>query len=302
MLDRDDVRELIAEEGLGEAADVIMAPVRAGYRLAVLDAANTAAPGMDRIGGDPDLTHGERWPVSHEDWPMVFLAQINCSGLPPLPAQWPDPTPWPHHGALIRIFANLLADPGAPCAARALLADPSAELIRRPTPARSEKEVPEDAKPVESPSRLPECAVRPIPFLTLPEVLPGIVESWWGSSPPAERYRRLSQRLRDHETPLPEPARLSPVHHFLGEPRSIQDDVKQMAAFLVEDPHSARQREIAPEPALGEPDAWRCLLALHDDERIGLHIGDAGGLHVMVPVADLTANRLDRLMCDESSC
>jgi hypothetical protein len=74
-----------------------------------------------------------------------------------------------------------------------------------------------------------------------------------------------------------------------------------MAAILAQDHDVARVWEITPEPELGNPAAWRRLLALHHDDRIGLEIADVGALHVMVPVADLAANRLTRLMCDQAS-
>jgi Domain of unknown function (DUF1963) len=114
MLDRDDVRELTAEEGLGDASEAILAAVRAGYRLEALDAASTSAPGADRIGGDPDLAAGEQWPVSREGWPMVFLAQINCSVLAPLPV-----------GALAAAVGELLGP------VRCELATPTPAMRRR---------------------------------------------------------------------------------------------------------------------------------------------------------------------------
>jgi hypothetical protein len=45
MLDRDDAHELTAEEGLSGESEAIIAAVRAGYPLDVLDASNTPAPG-----------------------------------------------------------------------------------------------------------------------------------------------------------------------------------------------------------------------------------------------------------------
>jgi hypothetical protein len=237
---------------------------------------------------------------------MVFLAQVNCAELPALADEWRDPAPWPDRGALVRVFANRLRFRGAPCAARALATNPSAELVRTAAPVIA---VPlpdgspyEDEEVIESDGRLPECVVRPVPFLSAPEALPGIAETWWDSSELAERYQRFAHRVRYHGT-NPTPARpRAVIHHFLGEPTSIQDDVKWVASTLVEDLEAARDWEITPDPELGTPRAWRCLLALHDDDRIGLVIADAGALHVMVPVADLSANRLTRLMCDEGSC
>jgi hypothetical protein len=308
MLDRSGVRELLSAAGLDDDAETILAAVRPGWRLELDRDGDPARPACSKIGGDPDLVPGEKWPVSTRGARMVFLAQVDCSQLPALPTCWPAADPWPHEGGLIRVFANLLWARGAPCAARALSAhSPSSELVRTAAPIIElplAREAPYDGEElVADLGRLPECVVRPTPFLTVPEVLPGVVDrysNYWERSERASRYRSFATQLRLDSCPAVGSRHGSQVHHLLGDASSIQDDVREMPAILVEDLEAADHWEITPHPTLGTPDAWRVFLALHFDERIKLYLGDGGALHVMVPVADLLENRMDRLVCDFS--
>ena len=109
---------------------------------------------------------------------MVFLAQLDFSQLPPLPAQWPDPYPWAPDRPLLRVFADLLSARGAPCGARVLLTDrPAAELTRTPAPEIAlplALDAPYDGEElIDELGRLPECVVRPTPFLQCPRGAPG---------------------------------------------------------------------------------------------------------------------------------
>ena len=114
-------------------------------------------------------------------------------------------------------------------------------------------------------------------------------------------YREFADHLRAGGHSPIESRHGTQVHHLLGEPCSIQDDVRLTPALLAEDHDAARQWEIEPNPELGAPAAWRTLLALHFDERIELYLGDGGALHIMTPIADLAAGRVDRLVCDFAS-
>ena len=53
--------------------------------------------------------------------------------------------------------------------------------------------------------------------------------------------------------------------------------------------------------ASSSDDAWRVLLALHTDERIDLHIHDAGAFHVLVPVEELADGRYEHVVCSVDS-
>ncbi|MDA0178729.1 DUF1963 domain-containing protein [Solirubrobacter phytolaccae] len=92
------VERLIADCGLEAHRERILASIRPGYRLEEAD------DGPHRMGGLPDLAPGETWPLDEEGEPYTFVAQIDCSALPPLPTGFGAPA-WDHGGALLRIFA-----------------------------------------------------------------------------------------------------------------------------------------------------------------------------------------------------
>jgi hypothetical protein len=308
MIDRAAVRELAVAEGLRDHADLVLAAVRPGWNLEPDPMLDVSTLGIAKIGGDPDLMPSERWPLNRRGVAMTFLAQVDCATLPSPPQEWPDPGPWSHGGQFIRLFADLLDSPHEPCAACALAAPLDAEIARVAAPPIPDPWPPggpsDYAEPEERYHRLAEAAIRPRPFLTVPEALPGVKEHFDDFSALAQRYTDFSFRLRIDGRPLQPGTSPGPleIHHLLGESCSLQGDVRTMATLVGTDPDAAAQWNIAPDSALADEDAWSILLGLHWDDRIGLQIEDAGALHILVPAADLTAGRLDRLMCDVSSC
>ncbi len=77
----------------------------------------------------PDLVPGEQWPVDADGVPFTFVAQFECSQLPPLTGEFLSPA-WPHGRRLIRLFSAFDSDDGAPCPAAALACFPDAPLLR----------------------------------------------------------------------------------------------------------------------------------------------------------------------------
>jgi hypothetical protein len=100
---REEVIALIEQHRLDEHRDAILAAVRPGYRL------QPNADGPHRIGGPPDLAPGERWPIDADGVSFTFVAQFDCSQLPPLTGEFPAPT-WPHDGQLIRLSPRSTAE------------------------------------------------------------------------------------------------------------------------------------------------------------------------------------------------
>jgi hypothetical protein len=243
MLDVAAVREFAIAEGLGDHVAQIIEAVRPGWVLEPDIAGEVSVPGVSKIGGDPDLAEREWWPVNASGTALTFLAQINCSSLPELPGLWPDPDPWRHRGTLLRVFADLEM-PGEPCAAVAMTTDPSARVGRvgRPPPARGQPGENQDA-------RLPESVVVAQPFLSVPEVLPGLRAEVWDTTELADRYARFGERFRRSFIRAEDyPYRGSQPHHLLGESFSIQDDVRLTPAMVAEDEDAARTWGIAPDP------------------------------------------------------
>ena len=299
MLDREQVRRLIFEVGLAEHANVILDSVRSGYRLDLDRDADPAEPRVSKLGGDPDLTADEAWPLSRQGARLVFLAQIDLSTAPALPPEWPTTAEWPHTGGLVRVFANLLEIMGEPCAARILTAANGAVLARTAAPEitlpLSSDAVYFSDELVETDGQLPECAVRLVPFLTLPSSLAEIGEA-------DERYWTLVGRLRADGSVRSSSDYEAFNHQLLGETIPVQDDPRAMGAYVAKETSAAEQVEIEVDASLQSADAWRVLLAIHDDSRIELGIGDAGAYFVLVPAEDLAMNRFDRVICDQESC
>jgi hypothetical protein len=123
LLTREEVIAVIERHDLDEHRDAVLAAVRPGYQL------RPDRDGPHRIGGPPDLAPGEQWPVDAEGVPFTFVAQFDCSRLPPLTGEFPAAA-WPHGGQLIRLFSALASDESAPCPAAALACPPDAPLTR----------------------------------------------------------------------------------------------------------------------------------------------------------------------------
>jgi hypothetical protein len=300
VLSRARVIELAEAAGLGNHAEDLVDRVRPGWRLEVqLDRAAGAA-GATKIGGDPDLAPGERWPYNKRGIPMTFVAQVDTARLPALDPAWPDPAPWRHDGLLIRVFADLLDNPIEPGPTAIFVSAPGGELTRTPAPDPPDPFPPggpwDGAGLDERPARLPEALVAPTPFLSAPELHPALKPEVWDFSDAAERYDAWASALRTADQARPDRDAYV-VHHLLGEACSIQDDVLDVGPMVAETPSWGALPPGEIEPALTSPDAWRVLLALHFDERIELHIHDGGAFHLIAPVNDLASGRYDRVVC-----
>jgi hypothetical protein len=309
MLTREDVARIAREEGLGEHAEDLVGCVRAGWRLDLDPDGDPGAPGVTKLGGHPDLAAGESWPHNSRGIAMTFLAQIDCGALPAVDPEWSDPPPWPRGTCLLRVFADLVDNPIEPGPAR-VLAVPSGGALARtvapplpePWPGGGEW----DELPPEMRYRtLPEAAVRVVPFLSAPESHPVLSPDGPGLRGQAGDYYTWALRLRVHGAVVESSPRDEPrpwdVHHFLGEAASIQEDVRSVGTMFYGDEFWARVIDAEVDPALADVDAWRPLLAVHDDERIGLRVHDSGAFTVLIPAADLAAGRFDRVVCSVDS-
>jgi hypothetical protein len=236
--------------------------------------------------------------------PMAFAAQIDTSSLPGFDAPWELATPWKHQGMLFRFFTDLLEDPVEPGPALALETDPRGPLTRTPAPQVPDPFPPggrlDDWEYRDELYRLPETVVELLPFLTVPETHTTLHPDSWDDSPTADRYEEWAARVRlDGETDGPPyPYQLQ---HLLGEPMSVQDDVRLFGAMFNRDPFWANVLGRPMDRALTTPDAWAVLLGLHADHEFGLRIHDGGAIHLLAPVADLADGRLDRLVCSVDS-
>jgi hypothetical protein len=296
MLNVADVDELLVTAGLDEHAVTIREAVRPGWVLHPQPAPSSGSLGASKIGGQPDLGADEVWPTSAAGAPFTFLAQVNCATLPAGDSSWSDGEAPLIRTSLLRCFANLAEEPGD-CAAAVLLIDVARPLAPTPRPDF-------DAPP---PDRdltleLPEVFVAALACLTLPESLSGISGGFEDFSDRATRYGELTRTLRAASVDDSAAVGRRPPHQFLGEPTSVQDDVRNTGAAAARSEYAAQLLGIETDPELTGRSAWRTLLGLHWDDRIGLYIEDLGAYHLLIPEVDLRACRFDRVVCSVGSC
>jgi hypothetical protein len=271
LLTRAEVERLIDRHDLTEHRDKVLAAIRPGYWLVPGDAPRT------RIGGLPDLAPGELWPHGDDGIPYTFVAQIDCSTLPPIASEFPIPE-WGHGDALVRIFAALDARVPEPGPAVALACPAGAPVARAELPPRPDP-LPADAwEPDDDALRmLHELPVRLVPFLSARI-------AWYAGIPTEasgdydEFARRLAaggDRPRDHQWQ---------TSHLLGHGETLQG----------EDPTTTGELKHPDVPR----DEWCTLINIPDHQ--DMSFGDGGGLAIVIPRADLSAGRYDRLVTNLS--
>lgn len=307
MLSRAEVVALARDCGLGEWAERVADTARPGWRLEPDLDGRPEIPGVTKIGGGADLAPGEEWPTGLRGIPMALLAQINTAKLPSVDP-WTHVLDWQPDGRLLRIFADVVASSYEPGRVAVLVTAPDVTLRRTtppplpdplPPPGPYEPDVDEDF------TILPEAVVRPVPFLSAPEVHPVLhpdVHLYGRGGPLSGPYSLWRSRLRLEGRETDEHGRnWWDIHTLLGQPSSIQDDVRYAGPFCLESERWSRRVGVAPDPALMDRDAWRVLLDLRADERIDLAIFDGGAFTVIAPVADLAQGRNDRAICHPES-
>lgn len=302
MLSDHDVARLARDEGLGDYAEDLVSRLRAGWRL------DAAGVGPARVGGEPDLAPDEVWPLNERGVPMVFLAQVDCSSLPPIEPPWDRASAdWAHGGGLLRLFADFMDNPFEGEAAIAVSCDPAGPLARRPAPGVPDPWPPggpeDDLEAGERFHVLPETTVACVPFLTVPETHPSLHAEFDQFDEQADRYEQFRYRLRVDGARIDESSELEPwsVSHLLGEAQSIQHDVRLAGAGTYGYEEFARHSGVAYDETLADTGAWQVLLALHMDETLRLEILDGGAMHVLAPSVDLAEGRFDRLVADIDS-
>ncbi len=267
LWDAERVAAAIREHVAPDRIDEVLGAVAVGWVLHEVD-----EPSGVRAGGRPSLGPDERWPADADGRPLTFVAQVDLAGLPAVPAPWSDPRPPALHEGLLRVFA---ATDDAVAPAAALLRSAAGTRVSEATPGPA----------------LPERHAAPHPFLTLPEHLPGLGDTFPADAE-GEEYRALTLRLRVQRSRAwlrdawregPEPWRLS---HLFGHAVSDQDDTRLMGALV--------------HPELPRAQDWTVLLAVSSGWG-GQSFFDGGTCHVLAPTEDLARPRWDRLVGDLSS-
>jgi Domain of unknown function (DUF1963) len=258
-----EVREAVAGAGFessiaDRAAAASLPTVLVGRRM--LEAPPRTL-GTSRLGGNPDLPVGARWPRCRGR-AQTFLGQVRLSDLPT------DAEPLRAHNGLLLLFTHVqMESPGyglwAGRCTSVLHAPEGAKLVR--------KRPPRGASVLRLRAAQMRFRMRP----DIPDVHPGLghlaeplsdigltdkeVERWWGLEKALHRRQKLL------------------VHRLLGHIRTPNGETSCWG-------RTQRRRA-----------AWRHLVTIGLDFGVGFEVADGGRLQVAIPPGDLRSGRFDRV-------
>jgi uncharacterized protein YwqG len=274
-LDKTGVQAAFTAAGLSRLVKDIDLLARPSIRLHTTPVAeSTLRVGASKLGGSPDLPAGTAWP----DWhglPQSFIAQIRLADV----REYDQSRSLPQDGLLWFFYdasqQTFGADPADRGGWRVIFQDGEpAGLRRTPAPA---------ALPAES--QFKSCSVGFVSELTLPQEPRLELTSYDWTDEEQKRYEELLPTF-------PDPADHAAIHHrLLGNPDTIQDDMRQQCQLVSQgvtddsDPRAARLSK-------GLLD-WQLLLQVDSDENSGMRWGDQGMLYYWMKRADLQGRRFD---------
>lgn len=235
----------------------------------------TLRPGVSKIGGHPDLPAGTVWPT-FKGRPQSFLAQIRLVDVSPYDTSGLLPRQgmlWFFYDANQETFGENPQD----CHGWRILfsARQPASLQRQPAPPK-----------LPPASLFRSCTLAPGSELTLalqPELeLPSF--DW--SNEEQQAYEQVLETLR-------RPAELAlPRHRLLGQPDTIQDDMRlqcQLVSYgvtTIDDPRVAGLQAGASD--------WLLLLQIDSDAGARMHWSNNGMLYYWIKRTDLLARRFEQ--------
>lgn len=98
-----DLKQRLRDSKFAEHADYLVGRARPCIDIVMSD--DDRLPSMSKFAGSPDLPPGAPWPESPENGPYRFIAQIDCSELPPLEGGLPT-------AGLLSLFVGVDSDDG----------------------------------------------------------------------------------------------------------------------------------------------------------------------------------------------
>ncbi len=258
----------LREEGLGAHVDYARSVMRPGILLHAGEAGASIPVGASKLGGEPDLGAGARWP-EHDQGPYEFIAQLDLAALPPstLPAS-----------GLLSLFAATRPEEalfhGDEGYVRAIYTPASTPLVRRALPPHSEAQA----------AQLEEEAAYGAEFgEAMPK--PGEVSLPLSFTPFLDFPRAPEQRK---DWPLDEADRLIDVYcEVLEGLHETEGD--QLLGY-------PGQRSLAYDPRGGR--GWESLLCLNSHEALGWAWHDGDLLYVSIEASRLAASDFSALRSD----
>lgn len=272
-MDRQEVRRIAEEVGLGRVAEAIESQAVTSLRFD-LQQQEFVAPGRTRFGGVPDLPLGTEWPRWNEV-PLIFIGQIALSDLGGTSVQGE----LPEAGVVSFFYGGSEKawgfDPAERGASRVLYFAPDQRLERVTEP---------DGIPQDGP--LAPCAWQPRDELTVPPWESSLVETWALSKQEREAYFTVADKVVDPEQ--------EPINRLLGHPDPVQGDMQLECQLVTNGVYMGGGLDDPRADAL-RPGAvdWRLLLQIDSDEALGSMWGDVGRVYFWIRDADLRAGRFD---------
>jgi uncharacterized protein YwqG len=276
-MNRADALAALSSAGLASISHDLDALMKDSIRITAhsIDDA-VLAIGASKLGGEPDMPVGTQWPTG-KGQPLSFVAQIRLPDVAPLDPQLALPL-----GGMLWFFYDARQETyGADPADRggwAVLygAGDLGTLVRRSAPAM-----------LPSSARFKPCAATFTGEVTLPQQPELDIPTLAWTSQQKEAYENALGAF-------PSPSdRALPHHRMLGNPDTIQDDMRlecQLAANGVSDAS-------APAAAALKAGAknWRLLLQVDSDDTLGMRWADAGMLYFWIENDALAAHRFDNV-------
>lgn len=274
-MNKAEVQAAFAAAGLSRVIKDIDLLAKTSIRLSATPVAeSTLDVGVSKIGGVPDLPPGINWP----EWkglPQSFIAQIRLADVRPYDIEKVLPQSgmlWFFYDAQQETYGEDPADRGG---WRVFFTeDESTKLQRTPAPATLPASSQFHATSV---SFSTEITLSQYPKLEIPNF------DWTDDE--QTKYENLLSTFPDAAD------RAKPHHRLLGNPDTIQDDMRsqcQLVSNGITDVNDPRAAEVSK----GAMD-WRLLLQIDTDEPIGMRWASSGMIYYWIKQADLQAHRFD---------
>jgi uncharacterized protein YwqG len=275
-VERTQIVQSLSSAGLGRLAADVLRLASPSLRLVPIDApAAGVAPGISRLGGQPDLPPAALWPV-WKGLPMSFVGQLRLEDV-----AGHDPQRRLPPTGLLSFFYDARqetygADPD----------DRGGWEVQYHPEAPSAWQVRAFPADLPAESRFKPVGVSCHPELSLPsaptQADPGL--SW--SDAETEGYENwLVERFSPAE-------RGQPHHRLFGWPDQIQDDMQAQCALASHGYHNLDDPGAA--AALQGKADWSLLLQVDSDERAAMRWGSAGMIYYWIEKAALREAQYNR--------
>ncbi len=251
-----DVRRAATLSGYGELADRIAQAARP--TMVLNPRGRPRGVGTSRIGGDPDLANGTRWPRCHGR-PQSFLAQIRVSDLPPGASELR------RHGGVLLFFTHVEFEPGeteyglwaGDCST--VIHAREGERLRRTRAPRGVMALKPAALRFSQRPDVPDTGLDVDHLMPpLQDITPPSWEAWFEF-----RYGLQGRPTLEHR-----------LLGYGSSPNGGNDCYERAERSTL---------------------TWRHLLTIGPDDDRGFSVADAGRLQLFISPADLRAGRFDRV-------